>query len=594
MNRENYDTYRILIKKREDVNSLIVLVDYYKDGKVIEQKRTTNPDFIMRILKTAANTSKNIDYLRQNLIAEYYNDGIITIENYDEIKEAPEFDYFNKKVVKNIKKEEKEEEKEDVNTEVEKKQILSSVKNLKVSRDLTKLSKIKKITFKLLPLATLSIIVMTQIIPIVRNLPTFKLNGSKMTIEAEKETTNSNEEIVSIGTTKITMPELYSELSNEEQEIVSKTLNPTLEPTLPLEETLTKEENPTDEVPAAKVPTIDPTISESESNQVESTENQNIEVTLEQKEEATPNQTEKTLVTSQELQNELETVTSLPQEKETIENNPEANEKEEVLSDNTSNSQDTIQESTTTSESSDIVETSLSDNDDLFISSPTIEPTPSSLPIEDSVVEEIEPTITPTPASTPVLETQNQEITTDDQQQENEILETNLTDTISNSELSSYANTESSEFPIFKSKSYIDSVTEDEFYKMAAVVAGEDSYSYEGALATISTVLNRCDTAKYQEYGGENPYSQLFYPSQFTAKDANLAQRYMNHPEEIPDYVIAAVTDGLNGYRNHTYTSFRAGNGDNRVRIGDHGNYYFNSSSEVTNYGYVTDTNKTI
>ena len=68
----------------------------------------------------------------------------------------------------------------------------------------------------------------------------------------------------------------------------------------------------------------------------------------------------------------------------------------------------------------------------------------------------------------------------------------------------------------------------------------------------------------------------------------------MNHPEEIPDYVIAAVTDGLNGYRNHTYTSFRAGNGDDRVRIGENGNYYFNSSSEVSNYGYVTNTNKAI
>ena len=55
----------------------------------------------------------------------------------------------------------------------------------------------------------------------------------------------------------------------------------------------------------------------------------------------------------------------------------------------------------------------------------------------------------------------------------------------------------------------------------------------------------------------------------------------MNHPEEIPDFVIAAVTDGLNGYRNHTYTSFRAGNGNDRVRIGENGNYYFNSSSEV-------------
>ena len=154
-----------------------------------------------------------------------------------------------------------------------------------------------------------------------------------------------------------------------------------------------------------------------------------------------------------------------------------------------------------------------------------------------------------------------------------------------NSNLSSYGLENSS--GIFKSNSYADKLTPEEKAKFAAIIAGEDSYSYEGSLAAASTVLNRCDTANFASYGGDDPYKQLTAPSQFVAKNSALAQTYLNHPEQIPDFVMAAVDDALNGYRNHNYLSFRASSGNDRTQIGSNGNWYFNQSSEVPNYGYV-------
>ena len=142
---------------------------------------------------------------------------------------------------------------------------------------------------------------------------------------------------------------------------------------------------------------------------------------------------------------------------------------------------------------------------------------------------------------------------------------------------------------VFRSNSYADSVSPQEKMKLAAIVAGEDSNTYEGSLAVVSTVLNRCDTSRFSGYGGKNPYKQIVYPNQFTAKSGKIANNYMNHPDQIPDFVMAAVEDGLNGYRNHTYTAFRANRSGSRECIGTDGNWYFNASGEVPNYGPVTN-----
>ena len=142
------------------------------------------------------------------------------------------------------------------------------------------------------------------------------------------------------------------------------------------------------------------------------------------------------------------------------------------------------------------------------------------------------------------------------------------------------------EHQIFLSRAY--TITEEEKIKAAAIIAGEDSYSYEGALASWTTVLNRCDTEKWQCFGGKDPYQQLTYSGQFTAVEGKLTNYYLNSPEEIPDHVIQAIEDGLNGYRNHEFTEFRANKASNRVQIGEKGNWYYGKSDTIPNYGYVT------
>jgi flagellum-specific peptidoglycan hydrolase FlgJ len=108
-----------------------------------------------------------------------------------------------------------------------------------------------------------------------------------------------------------------------------------------------------------------------------------------------------------------------------------------------------------------------------------------------------------------------------------------------------------------------------------AIVAQEDDMSYEGALAVITTAMNRAD----QNYGGHgmDALSQLTADGQFcysaSVSDPIYYQRRLNG--NVPEYVKQAVSDCLErGVRNHTYTNFRSSNRTgNYTQIG--GNWYF-------------------
>ena len=127
---------------------------------------------------------------------------------------------------------------------------------------------------------------------------------------------------------------------------------------------------------------------------------------------------------------------------------------------------------------------------------------------------------------------------------------------------------------IFKAASYGHDYTEQEFIELAAIIGGEDSGSYEGALAVASTMCNRSDVGIW---GGNHPLEVAKVPNQFVAYKGDLYNKYMSDPSSIPSHVIEATRDALAGTRNTTADSFRAGPGksDNRIQIGDGGNYYF-------------------
>ena len=119
--------------------------------------------------------------------------------------------------------------------------------------------------------------------------------------------------------------------------------------------------------------------------------------------------------------------------------------------------------------------------------------------------------------------------------------------------------------------------TTSELELIYAIVAQEDNGSYEGALAVISSAMNRTESAQWGRLGG-NALSQLTTPGQYCYSMDHYWKKRLNG--NVPDYVVRAVSDCLKrGIRNHKYTSFRSkkGNqtGPNAVKIG--GNWFFGS-----------------
>lgn len=108
-----------------------------------------------------------------------------------------------------------------------------------------------------------------------------------------------------------------------------------------------------------------------------------------------------------------------------------------------------------------------------------------------------------------------------------------------------------------------------------AIVAQEDNGSYEGALAVISSAMNRTESSTWG-FEGSNALAQLMAPGQYCYSMDEYWRSRLNG--NVPGYVKAAVNDCLKkGIRNHSYTCFRsmlgAATGSGAVQIG--GNWYF-------------------
>ena len=108
-----------------------------------------------------------------------------------------------------------------------------------------------------------------------------------------------------------------------------------------------------------------------------------------------------------------------------------------------------------------------------------------------------------------------------------------------------------------------------------AIVAQEDNGSYEGALAVISSAMNRTESPAWGSCGGD-ALTQLTAPGQYCySLDDYWRPRLGGN---VPEYVKQAVYDCLvKGIRNHSHTSFRSTKGkttgNDAVQIG--GNWYF-------------------
>lgn len=105
---------------------------------------------------------------------------------------------------------------------------------------------------------------------------------------------------------------------------------------------------------------------------------------------------------------------------------------------------------------------------------------------------------------------------------------------------------------------------------LCAITAQECGSSYTGSLAVITTACNRAESTKWKR-NGSDPLSQYKAKGQFCYSiDSNWRRRLNGN---YPSYVVQAVTDALNGKRNHSYLSFRAAGTHTGTYIG--GNVYF-------------------
>ncbi len=408
--------------------------------------------------------------------------------------------------------------------------------------------------------------------------------------ESEVTETSSQEETTSNETEAVTETSNQEETTSNETEAVAETSSQ--------EETTSNETEEVTETSSQEETTSNETEAVTEtSNQEETTSNETEAVAeTSSQEETTSNETEAVTETSSQEEttsNEIEAVAETSSQEETTSNETEA------VTDTSSQEQVT---STINMATATPMEMTL--QNPLKVTEAQVTDANTSTSSEGGTTNEIQNSTqeavstTSVEASVPTGTTSNGTVA-----EEQTVVEANaiatptsfsqdtvVPTTTSFAPISAYgAELSATSGTVFRSNSYADSVSPQEKMKLAAIVAGEDSNTYEGSLAVVSTVLNRCDTSRFSGYGGKNPYKQIVYPNQFTAKSGKIANNYMNHPDQIPDFVMAAVEDGLNGYRNHTYTAFRANRSGSRECIGTDGNWYFNASGEVPNYGPVTN-----
>ena len=106
------------------------------------------------------------------------------------------------------------------------------------------------------------------------------------------------------------------------------------------------------------------------------------------------------------------------------------------------------------------------------------------------------------------------------------------------------------------------SLSDYEFDVVVAVVAGEFGNNLNDALGVVSVILNRCDSATWVKWAGNNPYKQVIKKGQFEVYQKGYYLSYMPNGKNYggSKYQVAkqAVIDGLNGIRNNKYLGFRS------------------------------------
>ena len=95
------------------------------------------------------------------------------------------------------------------------------------------------------------------------------------------------------------------------------------------------------------------------------------------------------------------------------------------------------------------------------------------------------------------------------------------------------------------------SISSDARHDLESLVAAEAIANHNDALATVSVILNRCDSNR------TDPIT-IISSGAFAAYGDTNYQNYKSGAKPIPIEIKQAVEDGLNGIRNCIYTGFRS------------------------------------
>lgn len=101
-------------------------------------------------------------------------------------------------------------------------------------------------------------------------------------------------------------------------------------------------------------------------------------------------------------------------------------------------------------------------------------------------------------------------------------------------------------------------IGDNDFDLLCAIVSAEGDQSYDGSLAVVSTILNRCEHPNYVALHGASPISQATANNQFFGYCSNGYQEYIHG--KYPESVTQAVEDALAGVRNHKVCDFNTNN----------------------------------
>ena len=106
------------------------------------------------------------------------------------------------------------------------------------------------------------------------------------------------------------------------------------------------------------------------------------------------------------------------------------------------------------------------------------------------------------------------------------------------------------------------SLSDEQFNVVVAVVSSEFDKNKDDALAVVSVILNRCDSAKWRSWSGITPYDQVIRAGQFEVYSSGAYRAYLpggaRYGSEKYNIAKQAVIDGFNGIRNNKYLGFRA------------------------------------